>query len=167
MEFQKESIRCHQSVDNSLGIYKQNLSRLKKKTKTDYKAPLQHSTALLLFSDCCKKRGYLTCFKEGFYFACLSLVGRTRTFVRAFPERTPLVWSAGVWQDSSRGVLPFWPPSSSVKYFFWKEDLIAMCVYSTSRIYLREDKTAISKRRWGEEGRVEKKEGEGFRKKGN
>lgn len=42
-----------------------------------------------------------------------------------------------------------------------------MCVYSTSRIYLREDKTAISKRRWGEEGRVEKKEGEGFRKKGN
>lgn len=77
------------------------------------------------------------------------MVGRTPAFVRAFPERAPLVWSAGVWQGSSRGVLPFWPPSSSVKYSFWKEDLIALGVYSTTRIYLREEQTAICKRRWG------------------
>ncbi|EAW97137.1 hCG2014834, partial [Homo sapiens] len=53
LEFQKESIRCHQSVNNSLGIYKQKISRL----KIEYKAPLEplHTFPSVLRLNCCIK----------------------------------------------------------------------------------------------------------------
>lgn len=92
LEFQKESIRCHQSVNNSLGIYlkkRKEKKSQKPKLKTDVEAPRTHRTLWpQLNSESGHKRGLR---QESFCCTCFSLVDGAGSLVQACLTET-LSW---------------------------------------------------------------------------